>query len=304
MSSFFNEIIPQIQFGYTFFTIFVYYTSFNIIFLYRENNQTNIHFALRSFISLFIQIMFLLMITYHVRLTRAESLNTGYLFNKTNTKKKKQTLKDINVFFSQEIKLIEKHKRIICKICKTFKPPRAQHCYKCNRCYMKNEGHSITLGVCLHFFNNQFLIPFLIIKILLVGIYVILALLKSEINKIEIILIWFGFPILISDIYILSFSIRNLFYNETEIERIALNKYLEGNISDEDVFQQGLILYKVYSKNRMLLNPYFLNKKKNIIQVYRKFHYLFSINFTSKINGISFPVNYDSGNTLFNQADV
>ncbi|KAF7687139.1 Palmitoyltransferase PFA3 [Cucumispora dikerogammari] len=304
MKTFWEEIIPQIQYCFTFFSIFVYYASLNIIFLFRGEIDPHKKFTGRSFVSIIIQVLTLLLITYYIRLTRGGALNTSYFFDQTLTKRMDHKMEDINVFFKHEIKLIEKYKRVICNICKTFKPPRTQHCSICNKCFMKSEGHSSSLGICLHFFNNQFFVPFSIIKIFLILSYFIVAFIRPKRNQFGIFLAVCAIPIISCDVYDLYLSIRNILMNETNIERLALNRYLDGDISDKYIFQQGLIEYDICLFDRTVLNPYYLDPKSNIIQVYGNLYFIFSTNFTSLGDGITFPVNYESEINLFNTGEI
>ena len=48
-----------------------------------------------------------------------------------------------------------------CSICDGFKPPRAHHCRKCNRCCMKMDHHCIWLGKCVGYRNQASFLLFL-----------------------------------------------------------------------------------------------------------------------------------------------
>lgn len=254
-----------------------------------------------AFVSIFFyQNMTLFKIIYYIQIINSSSINTTNLFPHISHVKRKIP-KSINYFIKND--LINSTSRNVktCDICMTIKPPRAHHCKICEKCFLKYDHHCIFLKSCIGYYNYKYFYQlitldtfqtiFFIILISLqlklnidVGIYssLIVSLSISSLKLIILICLSFFHTILISR-------------NETTVEWMALNSYLQNKHEFSKIFQEGPISELSDSKNRKILNPYNLNIKNNWIQVFGNnvFEWI-SPTQTTEINGISFPKNYRS----------
>lgn len=217
-------------------------------------------------------------------------------FHKTKKGLRKYNGKDINLFLFHKIE--NKAKRLIrkCKKCKTYKPPRTNHCDKCNLCYFKMDSHSNLLNVCINFYNYKYFILFIIssiirnifsISVLFIGLFIF------QYTTSSLIFIIFIFFDTIGLIFQFTFHLPNLLNNETTIERIGIDHLIKGEARYRDIFQEGIDYSKNYfPKERNKINPYNINKWENIKQVFgNNIKGILPI-FTSLGNGIDFETNY------------
>ena len=73
-----------------------------------------------------------------------------------------------------------------CVICKKPKPPRAQHCKKCNRCILRCDHHCPWVGNCIGFNNEKFYILLLLYTSILL-IYMIIFLMTDALGMQKVI---------------------------------------------------------------------------------------------------------------------
>lgn len=260
--------------------------------------QTNKYFPTRVVFYAIYHILLFSMIFFLVRTISNEEVSTLSYFRKIQPSKIKYRNTNLNLYTFFEIREKEKVYTQFCKKCETFKPPRAHHCEKCNVCFFRMDHHCDLLATCIHFHNQKFFIIFLanmLIFNILNFTFLMIALLLFKYQVIILIcLIFDGIDVFgyFIQIYI---QLKNLFRNETIIESVALDDILSGYIAMENIFQEGLIAEQCFSKEREILNPYNIGRKKNFEEIFGKNKFKwYSLEFTTKGDGIHFPKNKEN----------
>lgn len=244
--------------------------------------------------------LFGISILMYLRLQSVDDASTKDLFPKTRLQlEEDQDLRNCNPFFAAEI--IDKITKnlYICRICGTFKPPRAHHCSICGKCYLKFDHHCLLTGTCIVFQNYKFFYQFLFYNAIFLSFtsYVYLAqILNKEVRLWPTInyivnLSLIGL-VLIYNIFVLIVHTYLILNNETTVEFSALNSFIIGDNSYNHVFQEGPIPKGTHSRNRKYLNPYNIGWWKNWREVFgEKLSDWFLPTFSSKGDGVSFPKN-------------
>lgn len=231
-----------------------------------------------------------ILILYMRILANEDSVNVSQ-FSRKPVYYKIKHIEDLNPFIKEELYIKKKKMNKFCHYCDTYKPPRSQHCNKCNKCYLKNHKHSKLFGCCICFQNYKFYLIFIIANFFLnIFIFVIL----SIINPYLIFAVIFE---LLYFVISIPFEISLVFNNETLYEYNAINDYMRGNIMSSDVFQEGFISNRMQSKDRAVLNPYNISSKDNLRQVFgSSFLGWINCDFTTEGDGLHFTKNYKSEN--------
>eukprot|EP00866_Antonospora_locustae_P002253 jgi/Antlo1/2253/409 len=234
----------------------------------------------------------------YLRIQSSDDISTKDLFPKARLETR-DTLDttNCNPFFASEmIEKITKNLRV-CPICDTFKPPRAHHCSKCGKCYLKYDHHCFLLGTCIVFQRYKFFYQFLFYNSILVifTVYVYIhQILRRDNDTIYmvhyIVNVALLGPLIIYYITLLVFHTLLILNNETTVEFYALNSFILGDNSHNDVFQEGPVINRSNSRNKKYLNPYNIGKFKNWCEVFGdNWIEWFLPTYTTKGDGISFP---------------
>lgn len=240
-------------------------------------------------------------VIFYMKLLINEGFSTIEIFPNAPVDGHKMKLKGVNIFLKEEIMERNITKVKSCSICKTYKPPRSHHCKSCNRCYFKFDHHCGVLDTCVGFHNYKYFYQFLVINLitcLFFEIVIFYEVLQSNIRtplrvNYIISLVFFTGQI-IWVIFMLVLHTKLISNNETTVEFMALNSYINGDHSYSGVFQEGPITVYSSSKDRTVLNPYNLGTADNWKQVFGdRLLDWFRPNASSKGDGTSFPKNYN-----------
>lgn len=247
-------------------------------------------------------------IVYYILVFTSDSKSTQDIFPIALEQKIQRNFKTINPFIAESIKNTSIEKTHLCEICKTYKPPRCHHCSRCNRCFLKMDHHCIFLDVCIGFHNYKFFILFLVSNIVFVSFYIIVIFIDifgSGTFKNAETIVNFTISSVLSLLVIITTMIflRKHFMlisnNETTIESLAINAYLNNDRTFVYIFQEGCIPRLSDSKDRKILNPYNLGIKQNWKDVFgNNFWEWISPSFTSSGDGITFKKNCVDENDL------
>lgn len=288
---------------YSVFPLFIVYTNFIFlrIFVVRPNTF-NV-----STVIIFLIIMKILLtfvILYFVLITDTDNKSTQDIFPLSSKHEYSKKIEHLNPFINYLLSDQSIVKTITCTKCKTYKPPRCHHCSRCNRCYLKYDHHCIFLDTCIGFHNYKFFLLFLVGSILYISFYMTITLIeffKSANDLSSSLIVNFivssslSCIVIIIIIQTLIFQIKLLPNNETFVEYLAINDYLQGDHTHINVFQEGPIREFSDSKDRKILNPYNLGFVQNFKEVFgNKIYEWFLPSFTSIGDGITFKTNYDS----------
>lgn len=239
-------------------------------------------------------------ILYYVLLSATEVKSTQDIFPLASVSNSERNYKNINPFLTDFLLEQSIEKTNICHSCKTYKPPRCQHCTRCEKCYLMFNYHCIFVDTCIGFHNYKFYIQFLIANFIMLLFYIVVV-------TVEFVLVGdFGlyilFHVVVVDFLTLIILVINfqklllisklVINNETLPEYIAINRYLNGDHSMLNVFQEGPITVFSDSKDRKILNPYNLGYRANMREIFGDTIWEWiSPSFTSKGDGISFRKN-------------
>lgn len=238
---------------------------------------------------------------YYILIFTSESKSTQDIFPMTSNIKIKRNFNNINPFIAEKLQEKSIEATHSCNICQTYKPPRCHHCSRCNKCYLKMDHHCIFLDTCIGFHNYKFFIQFMAINVIMIIFIVTIVSIDFSINtnnKTEVIVNYIIFASL-SGIALCFFIPTLIFHcvylisnNETTIEKLTLDEYLNGHTTYVDNFQEGPITQFSDSKDRTVLNPYNLGTKENWEQIFGNRVYDWILpSFSSTGDGITFKKN-------------
>lgn len=252
-------------------------------------------------ILIFIAFHALLMISLisYLRIKSNDDVSTKVLFGDTKMNVNDMfTSVNCNPFFAEEIRDKISQNVHNCNKCGTFKPPRAHHCSICDKCYLKFDHHCIFLGKCICFQQYKFYFQFLVFNTIfssfVLGVYIYAILdhkkdyyfVEYTINASVI-----GASLLYY-LYLIATHTYLILNNETTVEASALTTFMLGDNSHNDIFQEGPVADRTFSRNRKYLNPYNLGKWKNWCEVFGdRWYDWFLPTDSTKGDGISFPKN-------------
>lgn len=290
---------------YSLYPLFMLYVNFIILGLFVLNPKL---FGLSAILVFYIttNILQSIILVYYVLLFTSEDNSTQEIFPMILETSIKKDLSRVNPFVSNNIHKHNIERNKICDICHTYKPPRAMHCDRCMRCFLKNDHHSILFDVCIAYHNYKYYFIFIVIN--LVRIIFVTTIITIDVSYAgETKQTWVVFIVFLSlsIFYFILFSVSLIFNinliskNETWFEKSALDRYIKGDYSQTDVFQEGPILLFENSTDRTYLNPYNLGKKQNWKEVFgnNPIDWLLPLN-TSLNNGMTFDKNDDDENQL------
>lgn len=285
---------------YSLYPLYILYTNFVFLGLFILDPKI-ISDAFTLFFFITFNILQTFIIVYYILLYTSDCKGTQDIFLMASEKKTQQNLGNINPFIVETLQKESIQRSHICNICKTHKPPRCHHCSRCNKCYLKMDHHCLFLDVCIGFHNYKFFVQFLITNTIYIIIYVVILCIDifTTDDKTAIVVTNFLVSISLSGIVFtcilmtLIFHIKLLSYNETTIEYLCINAYLNGDHSYINVFQEGPISELSESKDRQVLNPYNLGTRENWREVFGStFKDFISPLFTSAGDGVKFKKNY------------
>lgn len=233
-----------------------------------------------------------------VRITHASQNRSLFRVRTTKELTEKELNESFNPFFTEMILKNRTETMRICDRCNVYMPPRAHHCDICDACFMKMDHHSLFLNVCIGHLNYKYYYLFLLTN-WTYGLFQFVVLMyhgilnyQTSVDQVFYILgaISNGIITLISFIFFVIHT-KLLLYNETWIERKAINSFIRGKDDYKGIFQEGLLSMKesIDVKNRKILNPYFVSYMDNVKDVFGDKYYSWVLPyFTGQSNGISF----------------
>ncbi|ELA47585.1 hypothetical protein VCUG_00908 [Vavraia culicis subsp. floridensis] len=272
--------------------IFSYYVLMFVhirkIYKYKKNIY---FFYLGNYVSLYIMILLL-------QIFLASFDRLLYKPRKFNEMTEESLNEIFNPFFTHEI-LIKTIKVVrICSECNAYKPPRTHHCQICDLCFTKMDHHCFLLNVCIGHTNYKHYYLFLLVNwmystflFVLFLHYVISANQTPARMAFYVLAIISNGIILIIALIFLVLHTRLLLFNETTIERLAIDEFLAGDNNYEGIFQEGLLSTdeNMDVRDRKLLNPYFLGYIENVKEVFGDNYCEWIMPyFTGRSNGIYF----------------
>ncbi|KAG0437959.1 Palmitoyltransferase PFA3 [Dictyocoela muelleri] len=246
-------------------------------------------------------ILFTINLIFYMKIITSEAIDTTMIFPEMDFINREPNLSDINPFIAKEIIKMTYDSFRTCTICKVYKPPRAHHCYTCNRCFLKMDHHCTPLGRCIEFHNYKVFVQFLISNIPF-SLFVLISFIFRLFEKNPIFRVYYIASILISSIdFVISlgfsiFHIKLILKNETTIEHYALNEIMNGNFTHTSIFQEGPVtgILDLNRLKREKVNPYCLSKMQNWKQVFGENKINWVLPLDSSIgDGINFPKNYN-----------
>lgn len=191
-------------------------------------------------------------------------------------------------------------KKMWCKHCMSYKPPRAHHCSICKHCILKFDHHCIWINNCVGHRNLPFFLRFLfyISFLFTVGFVLFFLVVKGYImfqdryrenpefpvtnltTKMVVFMLINGFISVILYIFILSMTLYQIIYlvqNVTRIERIQVNRI--GKLVERGILE-------VSQKY-----PYDLGFFQNLEQVFGKNYWLWWLCSFPSGDGMEYPTN-------------
>lgn len=132
----------------------------------------------------------------------------------------------------------------ICQICCLYKPMRAHHCRRCNKCFAKTDHHCFIIGKCIALRNQKTFIIFLLYSFILsvmgfvTSFYCSLHIYDSgNINYFNILIIFFSVIVMILVSYLLYQQIINLINDRTYIEMTYNQVLLSKNSKMQNILE-------------------------------------------------------------------
>ncbi|TBU12868.1 palmitoyltransferase, partial [Hamiltosporidium tvaerminnensis] len=230
--------------AYAIYPVIIIYSYFVVVGIFCledkrfENAYIIMTFIIYHFLALYTGI-------FYMRLLSNDEVSTLSLFPHMRRSESENIIDDINPFFIQEISKKRLRDIQTCNICKTYKPPRAHHCKKCKKCFLKMDHHCYLVDSCIAFHNYKFFYLFLVFNSIFM-LYVILTLVfpifmddytSSTTNYIIIVLL-FSIGWIIT-MFFLVLHTKLISFNETTIEYETLEEYLAKEPFNPGVFQEG-----------------------------------------------------------------
>ncbi|ELQ76021.1 putative DHHC-type Zn-finger protein [Trachipleistophora hominis] len=261
------------------------------IYKYRQNIYL---FYVVNYVSLYIMILLL-------QIVRASTDRLMHKMRNFSEITEESLDEMFNPFFTDKILMRRIEVSKTCGKCYAYMPPRTHHCRICDACFTKMDHHCFFLNVCIGLPNYKYYYLFLLINwiystfLFILLLYFAIAV-KQTPNRMTFYVIGIisNCIILVITFIFLLFHTRLLLYNETTIERLAINEFLAGDDNYKGIFQEGLLSTdeQIDIRDRKLLNPYFLGYKENIREVFGDRYYEWIMPyFTSRSNGIYFRKN-------------
>lgn len=286
---------------YALYPLYMLYTNFVFLGLFILDPKT-INDAGVLVLFVIFNIIQTFIIIYYILIFTSESKSTQDIFPMTSERQIERKFANINPFVVETLQKGSIEKTHTCNICQTYKPPRCHHCYRCNKCFLKRDHHCVFLDVCIGFHNYKFFMQFLISNAIFIIFYITVLSVDNLFGEMRwqsetlanfIVSISISTITLIIILILLLFHCKLISNNETAKEYIAINAYLNGDHSFNSVFHEGPITRLSESKDREILNPYNLGRRKNWADVFGdNFLEWVSPTFTSAGDGINFKKNY------------
>lgn len=260
---------------YSLYPIYILYINFIFIGLFILDNKVFSDVTVLVFFVIFNILQTFTMI-YYILIFTSDTKSTQDIFPMATDSKEKREYSNLNPFIAQTLEQKSIEKTLCCEVCQTYKPPRCHHCSKCNKCFLKMDHHCIFLDVCIGFHNYKYFIQFLFSNVLLITFFVAVITVDTSKSKLKVTEILVNFIISIAfsiiGLVLIGMTLRHHLFlisnNETTIENLAINQYLEGNHAFSHVFQEGPISKLVVLNDRKKLNPYNLGYKNNWKEVF------------------------------------
>lgn len=268
-----------------------------------ESNITN-SFGSATFFAIY-NFLIMVKIIFYLELLIPRSPSIVELFSQIDRDQTVPIFANINPFVADSMDAKSTHTSAICKICKTFKPPRAHHCSVTDRCYLKYDHHNRIFDTVIGFHNYKTFYQVIVLQMVSVTFFIILIALElfmssslETINKVNYIIALVLYIIFATiNLKSLIFHTYLICHNETTIEYHAINAYMRGDHTWNHAFQEGPIKRNQPVTTRVQLNPYNIGVMNNWYEVFgRSILGWFTTDFTSPSTGATFRTNEIEGN--------